>query len=195
MLANDGTCQVIGRLDYGRLGVGKVDKDLTKITHIKSLDGLDVIQVACGESCSFARTKDGSFRTPTIYMRRMCSNNQSNIAGKVYAWGIGSNNQLGTGSDEDVYEPVLLTGAQVKGKEVLNVNSGGQHTLFLVSNIEAAAPVAADHSPVPAKIDPKQTAVAPAAVNGTTADKAEKEINGKAKAGKLTTKKGGAKRK
>lgn len=54
--------------------------------------------------------------------------------GKVYAWGMGSNNQLGNGSDEDLLEPTLLTGQQVKDKNVINVSSGGQHTLFIVED-------------------------------------------------------------
>lgn len=142
ILTNNGDCQVIGRKDYGRLGLGKVEKDVTKISQIKSLSGRNVIQVACGESCSFARTKDG----------------------KVYAWGIGSNNQLGVGSEEDVYEPILLSGAQVKNKEVLNVNSGGQHTLFLVSE-EDAVQQAETEITATKKIEQQEQ---PAVANGTT---------------------------
>lgn len=112
LLTNDDRCQVIGRRDYGRLGIGQVADDVKTLTEVTALTGKRIVQVACGESCSFARSADGL----------------------VYAWGIGSNQQLGVGSEEDAYEPVLLTGVQVKGKDVLNVNGGGQHTLLLVAS-------------------------------------------------------------
>lgn len=48
---------------------------------------------------------------------------------------MGSNNQLGNGSDDDLLEPTLLTGQQVKDKTVINVSSGGQHTLFIVEDV------------------------------------------------------------
>lgn len=46
---------------------------------------------------------------------------------------MGSNQQLGVGSDEDQFEPVLLTGAQVRERQVIRVSSGGQHTLFIAA--------------------------------------------------------------
>lgn len=46
---------------------------------------------------------------------------------------MGSNHQLGVGSDDDQFEPVLLTGVQVKDKDVIRVSSGGQHTLFIAA--------------------------------------------------------------
>ncbi len=55
---------------------------------VDKLKNEKIVQLSCGESCSFAVTENG----------------------KVYAWGFGSNNQLGTGSDEDALEPTLLTG-------------------------------------------------------------------------------------
>lgn len=56
------------------------------------------------------------------------------ITGKVYAWGMGSNNQLGVGSEDDQETPTQLTGKQVLDKNVLRVSSGGQHTLFIVKD-------------------------------------------------------------
>lgn len=56
------------------------------------------------------------------------------FAGKVYSWGMGSNQQLGIGSDDDQTEPQLLTGVQVKDRAVIKVSSGGQHTLFLAAD-------------------------------------------------------------
>lgn len=68
----------------------------------------------------------------------------------------------------------------MKNKEVLNVNSGGQHTLFLVSETEIVRE---------AEIEQKQQPAA-AAVNGTT----ETIENGKTAASK-PVKKAAAKKK
>lgn len=133
-MTNDHKCFAIGRKDYGRLGLGDIEDDVDKLTSINTLEDKNVVQLECGESCSFALTQDG----------------------KVFSWGMGSNGQLGyniftwilfkflfsnvnmtffsLGSDEDQFEPVLLTGAQVKEKHVIRVSSGGQHTLFLAEN-------------------------------------------------------------
>lgn len=148
LLTNDNRCQVIGRRDYGRLGIGKVNEDLRTLTEVTALTDKGIVQVACGESCSFARTADGL----------------------VYAWGIGSNQQLGVGSDEDAYEPVLLTGVQVKGKDVLNVNGGGQHTLLLVASADSTT-VASDVKQV---------------VNSTVAAGTSTKANGVSKSTKST---------
>lgn len=47
---------------------------------------------------------------------------------------MGSNQQLGIGSEDDQTTPQLLTGAQVKDREVIKVSSGGQHTLFIAAD-------------------------------------------------------------
>lgn len=73
-----------------------------------------MVQISCGEAQSFAVTKDG----------------------EVYAWGMGSNQSLGTGKEDDEMVPVLLNSKEVKGKKVLKVTSGGQHSLFLVDGEE-----------------------------------------------------------
>lgn len=88
MLTNDHKCWAIGRKEYGRLGIGAAEKDIEALVPVEKLKDEKIIQLSCGESCSFAVTEDG----------------------KVFAWGFGSNNQLGTGSDEDALEPTLLTG-------------------------------------------------------------------------------------
>lgn len=85
----------------------------------------------------------------------------------MYAWGIGSNHQLGLGAEDDVYEPVLLTGAQVKNKEVLKVNSGGQHTLFLV---DPQSVIQSEAMPADTKLNE------PSNTNGTTAAKPENGV-------------------
>lgn len=55
------------------------------------------------------------------------------MTGDLYAWGMGTNGNLGTGDVEDVLEPVLVKGKQLEGKAVVRVNGGGQHTLALAT--------------------------------------------------------------
>lgn len=56
------------------------------------------------------------------------------LAGRVFAWGMGTNYQLGTGQDEDAWSPVEMTGKQLENRVVLTVSSGGQHTVLLVKD-------------------------------------------------------------
>jgi regulator of chromosome condensation len=110
VLTNDNKVHAIGRRDYGRLGLGEVKDDVQKLTPIGSLQKIDILDINCGDCNTLAITKDG----------------------KIYVWGLGTNSQLGTGGDDDVLEPTLLTGAQVKEKNAISVSSGGQHSLFIV---------------------------------------------------------------
>lgn len=48
---------------------------------------------------------------------------------------MGTNYQLGNGSDEDVYEPTPVVGNQIKDKKIIKVSSGGQHTVFLTQEV------------------------------------------------------------
>lgn len=112
LLTKDDKCFAIGRHEYGRLGLEGVKGDVESLTPIDALNSVKVTQLECGECCSFAVTEDG----------------------KVYSWGMGSNQQLGLGSDDDQLKPTLLTGAQVKERKVISVSSGGQHTLFIASD-------------------------------------------------------------
>lgn len=112
VLKNDGSCYSIGRSDYGRLGLGTLNGDITELQPIKGLSDKFVVCVSCGEAQSFALTDDG----------------------KLYSWGMGSNYQLGTGSDDDALEPVQIISKQTEGKRIIRVSSGGQHSIFLVEN-------------------------------------------------------------
>ncbi|KPP56787.1 hypothetical protein Z043_125560 [Scleropages formosus] len=76
------------------------------------MDGVQ--SVACGASVSYAVTKQGS----------------------AYAWGMGTNLQLGTGEEDDEWSPVEMTGKQLQNRKVLSVSSGGQHTVLLVKDYQ-----------------------------------------------------------
>lgn len=60
----------------------------------------------------------------------------TSVAGRVFAWGMGTNYQLGTGEEDDVWSPVEMTGKQLENRTVLAVSSGGQHTVLLVKDKE-----------------------------------------------------------
>lgn len=109
VLCINGKVYVSGRKEYGRLGLGKNCDDVTTPVPIPNLS--ETVSVACGSTCSFALNAEGS----------------------VYSWGMGTNLQLGTGSEDDEWSPVLITGKHVNDKTLLSVSSGGQHTALLVS--------------------------------------------------------------
>ena len=95
----------MGRQEYGRLGLGEGGSDSIVPSHVTSLES-ECIEVACGTAVSYAVTEKG----------------------ECLAWGMGTNGQLGTGEEDDVYEPTKMKGKQLEGKKVLVVSSGGQHT-------------------------------------------------------------------
>lgn len=47
---------------------------------------------------------------------------------------MGSAGQLGTGEEDDCFEPTLITSKQLTNRHVLKVSSGGQHTVILADN-------------------------------------------------------------
>lgn len=97
------------------MGLGEVtDEVVSELRPIDALSKLEIVQLECGESCSFAVTADG----------------------KVYSWGMGAT-QLGIGSEDDQLQPTQLVGAQVKDRHVLSVSSGGQHTLLVAADKSA----------------------------------------------------------
>lgn len=114
-MTNDNKSFAIGRKEYGRLGLGEVNDDVvSELRPIGDLGKLEIVQLECGESCSFAVTADG----------------------KLYSWGMGAT-QLGLGSEDDQLLPVQLAGAQVKERHVVSVSSGGQHTLIVAADKSA----------------------------------------------------------
>ncbi|KAG9330975.1 hypothetical protein JZ751_021416 [Albula glossodonta] len=52
----------------------------------------------------------------------------------AFAWGMGTNLQLGTGEEDDEWSPILMSGKQLENRAVLSVSSGGQHTVLLVKD-------------------------------------------------------------
>ncbi|XP_050082790.1 regulator of chromosome condensation [Anopheles aquasalis] len=147
VLKTDGKVYAIGRKEYGRLGLGEVSEDVKMLTLVEKLADKKVVSINCGDSASFAVTNTG----------------------EVYAWGMGSNQQLGTGNEEDEISPVLIASKQVQGKVVLKVSSGGQHSIFLVQE-------------TPTKKPEKKEAAKAGKTNGTTST-----ANGEASASSSTT--------
>lgn len=111
VLTKDKKCYAIGRRDYGRLGLGNnLKEDVIELKEIEVLNNKEIIDITCGEAQSFAISKNGH----------------------LYAWGMGSNHQLGTGSEDDGEEPILIVSKQTQGKNIIKAASGGQHSIFLI---------------------------------------------------------------
>ncbi|XP_027720536.1 regulator of chromosome condensation isoform X2 [Vombatus ursinus] len=111
-LDSEGKVYSLGRAEYGRLGLGAGAEEKSSPTLIPKLPPAS--SVACGASVGYAVAKDG----------------------RAFAWGMGTNFQLGTGEDDDVWSPVVMAGKQLENRVVLSVSSGGQHTVLLVRNKE-----------------------------------------------------------
>lgn len=109
-LDSEGKAYSLGRSEYGRLGLGETAEEKSEPTVIPDLP--KIASVACGASVSYAVSKDG----------------------RVFSWGMGTNQQLGTGEEEDVWSPYEMIGKQLENRAVLSVSSGGQHTVLLVKN-------------------------------------------------------------
>ncbi|XP_038614000.1 regulator of chromosome condensation [Tachyglossus aculeatus] len=109
-LDSEGTAHSLGRAEYGRLGLGAGAEEKSVPTPIPTLPA--VSSVACGASVGYAVAKDG----------------------RVFAWGMGTNFQLGTGEEDDAWSPVEMAGKQLENRLVLSVSSGGQHTVLLVKD-------------------------------------------------------------
>lgn len=109
-LDSEGHVYSLGRAEYGRLGLGEGAEEKAEPTVVKGISA--ACDVACGASVSYAVTKEGS----------------------VYAWGMGTNLQLGTGEEDDEWSPVEMSGKQLENRVVLSASSGGQHTVLLVKD-------------------------------------------------------------
>ncbi|XP_075459977.1 regulator of chromosome condensation isoform X2 [Ascaphus truei] len=105
---SEGKAYSLGRAEYGRLGLGEDAEEKSEPTAIPGLPS--IASINCGASVSYAVSKDGS----------------------VFSWGMGTNQQLGTGEEDDLWSPHQMTGKQLENRKVLSVSSGGQHTVLLV---------------------------------------------------------------
>uniref|UniRef100_A0A8C2Z4X3 Regulator of chromosome condensation 1 n=1 Tax=Cyclopterus lumpus TaxID=8103 RepID=A0A8C2Z4X3_CYCLU len=106
----EGQVYSLGRAEYGRLGLGEGAEEKNEPTPVTGMEPVSAL--TCGESVSYAVTREGS----------------------VYAWGFGTNLQLGTGEEDDEWSPTKMTGKQLENRIVLMVSSGGQHTVLLVKD-------------------------------------------------------------
>ena len=61
-------------------------------------------------------------------------------SGTLYSWGYGDLGQLGTGEEQDENAPVEVSSRSkhLKGRQVMQVGAGGQHTVVLVCNAGVA---------------------------------------------------------
>ncbi|XP_031708307.1 regulator of chromosome condensation [Anarrhichthys ocellatus] len=106
----EGQVYSLGRAEYGRLGLGQGAEEKSEPTPVIGMEPASGL--TCGASVSYAVTREGS----------------------VYAWGMGTNLQLGTGEEDDEWSPVKMTGKQLENRVVLMASSGGQHTALLVKD-------------------------------------------------------------
>jgi len=104
-----GRVYVMGRSEYGRLGLGENATDKVLPTEVPNISSVHT--VATGSSTSFAITSNG----------------------QLYSWGMGDTLQLGNGEETDVWVPQIVTGKKLESKKVLSVSAGGQHTAIIVA--------------------------------------------------------------
>lgn len=90
--AASGGVMAVGRSEYGRLGLGEGAGDARRAAEVPGLEGC--LEVACGTAVSYAVTKEG----------------------KLFSWGMGTNGQLGTGEEDDVWAPYLVQSKQIKDR-------------------------------------------------------------------------------
>ncbi|RUS71973.1 hypothetical protein EGW08_020266 [Elysia chlorotica] len=91
-LDSNGKVFTLGREDYGRLGLGKNCGEKQLPTLVPALKDMTCTAIGAGGCCSFAVMSDGS----------------------LYSWGMGSNNQLGLGEEDDQDVPTKVAGKQLE---------------------------------------------------------------------------------
>jgi regulator of chromosome condensation len=97
----------LGSHRYGCLGIGKLEKDISKPSLIEDLE--EIVEIAANTNVSYAINKTG----------------------KVYSWGTNYSKQLGQDTEEDFYKPTIVNSKQLNVRDVYSVSIGGQHTLFI----------------------------------------------------------------
>ncbi|XP_017136081.1 regulator of chromosome condensation-like [Drosophila miranda] len=109
LLLNNRKCFAVGSPEHGCLGLGDVKDVVSILTRVKKLSD-NIVYVGCGKFCSYA----------------------IDDYGKLYSWGMGSNNQLGVNDGDDELEPVLVSSKYMQNKKILLASGGEKHSLFLV---------------------------------------------------------------
>ncbi|XP_071965662.1 regulator of chromosome condensation-like [Antedon mediterranea] len=112
LLDTKGKVYSLGRIDYGRLGLGGNVEESHVPRMLEKIKKSNVTSVDCGASMSIASTKEG----------------------EVYSWGMGSSLQLGTGEEDDELTPVLIKSKQLENRKAIMVSAGGQHTVILAKD-------------------------------------------------------------
>ncbi|XP_065186805.1 regulator of chromosome condensation-like [Sycon ciliatum] len=103
-----GRVYAFGRSDYGRLGLGGSDVEVTEMTQVPGLS--NVSHLTTGSAVSLCCDADG----------------------KSLSWGMGTNNQLASEGEDDVDCPTAMIGKQIESRRVLAISGGGQHTALIV---------------------------------------------------------------
>ena len=109
MLSDDGRVYSMGQNDYGQLGVEN-KRIQSRPVLVESLEGLPVIQVACGSHHSIALTASGF----------------------VFAFGRNNSGQLGLGDTDNKVLPNSVK--YLEGRNVCYVSCGKEFTAVLTTN-------------------------------------------------------------
>ena len=109
VVCQSGRVYTFGRKEYGRLGLGENSDEPQVPRNVPELR--DVIRVATGSVCSFAVTKSGD----------------------IYSCGMGTNLQLGSGEEDDLWTFTKITGKKIENRDIIAASAGGQHSALLVS--------------------------------------------------------------
>ncbi|XP_075243509.1 regulator of chromosome condensation-like [Convolutriloba macropyga] len=110
-LTKEGDVYSVGRGDLGRLGIGYEPSDPEYLAKPQIVPNIGEIKsIAAGSCVSFAVSQSGD----------------------LFAWGAGTNNQMGLGCDDDFLKPEKVSSKQLEDRKVIQVSAGGQHSTCLV---------------------------------------------------------------
>jgi alpha-tubulin suppressor-like RCC1 family protein len=107
-----GQCLTWGCSLHGQCGTGVVAPSINSPTVITSLGPLQSVGVAAGMRHTVCCTDEGD----------------------VYAWGSNSDGELGTGEGQSSLLPQLVEDGALEGQHVVEVATGGRHTIALCRN-------------------------------------------------------------
>lgn len=108
-LSSDNHVYTFGRSEYGRLGLGENVSETIEPTLVKALQDEKIVAIGAGAAVSYAITSDGVF----------------------YSWGMGTNYQLSSGTDDDSWIPTVMSGKQLTDRKGTSISGGGQHCVLL----------------------------------------------------------------